>query len=144
MSLIALDASVAAKWFLPSEREPLSDQAFLLLRQYQKAEVRFVVPDLFWSEIANIVWKAAKQGRLAVATAHRALAEMQERDLPTVPARALLEQALSLAITFQRPVYDSLYLALAVESNATLITADEKLANAVAAKLPVKWLGAIF
>ena len=34
-------------------------------------------------------------------------------------------------------------VALAVESRAQLITADEKLANALAAHLPVKWLGAL-
>jgi predicted nucleic acid-binding protein len=40
-------------------------------------------------------------------------------------------------------VYDSLYIALAKEMKTFLITADEKLANAVAAHLPVTWLGAI-
>jgi predicted nucleic acid-binding protein len=38
-------------------------------------------------------------------------------------------------------VYDSIYTALAVNSNAQFVTADERLANALAAYLPVKWLG---
>jgi predicted nucleic acid-binding protein len=40
-------------------------------------------------------------------------------------------------------VHDSLCIALAKERKIFLVTADEKLANAVAAHLPVKWLGAI-
>ena len=40
-------------------------------------------------------------------------------------------------------MYDCLYVALAVQSKTEWITADERLANALAARLPVKWLGAI-
>ena len=51
--------------------------------------------------------------------------------------------SLNIALAFQRSVYDSVYIALAVTLNTYLVTADERLANAVAAKLPVKWLGAL-
>ncbi len=46
-------------------------------------------------------------------------------------------------MVFGRSVYDSIYLALAVESAGQLVTADERLVNAVAGRLPVIWLGAI-
>jgi len=144
VNLLVLDANVAAKWILPRGGEPLVEQALELLHQYERAEVRILVPDLFWSEIANVIWKAVRQERLAASNAHQALLDLRSRRLPTVPAFSLLDQALALAIAFERSVYDSIYLALATESKATLVTADEKLANAVAAKLPVKWLGALY
>ena len=37
---------------------------------------------------------------------------------------------------------DGVYVALAVASKAHMVTADERLANALAAYLPVNWLGA--
>ena len=46
-------------------------------------------------------------------------------------------------MNYSRTVYDALYVALAMKSKSQLVTADEKLANALAAHLPVKWLGAI-
>lgn len=143
MSLIVVDASVAAKWCLPAKGEPLTDEALELLRRYVKGEIRFVVPDLFWTELANFLWKAVRQGRCAKATAETALTSLQQRKLSTVSALGLLNLAFGIATAFDRTVYDSLYVALAVHAKAQLITADERLANALAAQLPVKWLGGV-
>ncbi len=71
------------------------------------------------------------------------MAALQDLYLTTVPTQGLIEQAFRIATDFNRTVYDSIYVALAVGSRAELITADERLANAVAAYLPVKWLGAL-
>jgi len=59
-----------------------------------------------------------------------------------VSSHRLLPEALTIAFSFDRSLYDCLYVALAVESRTDLITADERLANALAAQFPVKWLGA--
>lgn len=143
MSLTVVDASVAAKWFLPARGETLVEEAFHLFRQYAEGEIQLLVPDLFWAELVNIFWKAMRQGRCAKATAETALASLQERKLPTVPSLSVLDVAFAIATAFDRTVYDALYVALAVHSKAQFITADERLANALAAHLPVKWLGAI-
>lgn len=143
MSLFVVDASVAAKWFLPAAGETLTDEALQLLRRYTNGQLRFVVPDLFWAEFANILWKAVRQGRWTKAAADKALTAMTDRNLPTVRSVTLLDQAFTLATTFDRTVYDSLYVALAITSKAQLVTADERLAHALAAHLPVKWLGSL-
>jgi predicted nucleic acid-binding protein len=143
VSLVVVDASVAAKWCLPAKGETLTQEAFRLLRRFAKGEVRFIVPDLFWAELANLLWKAVRQGRCAKGAAETALASLKERKLPTVTSLALLDLAFGIATAFDRTVYDSLYVALAVHSKAQFITADERLANALAAYLPVKWLGAV-
>jgi predicted nucleic acid-binding protein len=84
-----------------------------------------------------------RQGRCSKDAADAAIAAMKDRNLPTVPSLELLEAAFAIANAFQRTVYDSLYVALAISSRAQLLTADERLAHALAATLPVKWLGSL-
>lgn len=143
MSLIVVDASVAAKWFLPAKSETLTEEASQVFRRYAQGEIQFLVPDLFWAELANIFWKAIRQGRCAKATAETALVSLQERKVPTVSSLSVLDVAFGIATAFDRTVNDALYVALAVHSKGQFITADERLANALAAHLPVKWLGAM-
>jgi predicted nucleic acid-binding protein len=142
MSLVVVDASVATKWFLPESGEALAEQALAWLDKYDNKEVRFVVPDLFYVEIASAIWKAVRVGRISRAFGDEALALLIRREIATVASIDLLDSAYQIATTHQRTVYDSLYVALAVQTKTQLITADERLANALAAHFPVKWLGA--
>ncbi len=142
MTLLIPDASVGAKWCLPGQNEPLTDEALSLLHRYEKGEVRFVVPDLFWAELGNVLWKAVRRGRCTQESAEAALEAIRERSLPTTSSVQLVESALAIACTFDRSVYDCLYVALAVQTKGQFITADQRLANGLAAHLPVKWLGA--
>jgi predicted nucleic acid-binding protein len=139
---VVVDASVAVKWCLPSTREELVAEAEELLASSRRDEVRFLVPDLFWVELANILWKAVRRGEMLAENAPTALAYLRDLDIVTVPSIDLVPQALALAVNHGRTVYDSLYVALAMQSESELITADERLANAMAARFPVKWLGA--
>jgi predicted nucleic acid-binding protein len=118
-----IDANIAAKWVLPPAGEAFVDHALRLLDRHGKGDLQFVVPDLFWAENSLATLKASR--------------------LVTVPNEGLVEAALTIAVTFNRTAYDSLYVALAQESGTVLITADEKLANALAGHCPVKWLGAL-
>lgn len=143
MTTYVIDASVAAKWFLPAPGETLSEEALDLLKRYAAGGVRFLVPDLFWAELGNVLWKAVRCKRLSQRSAESALRATRERNFPTVSSHSLIETAFRIACTFDRSMYDALYVALALESKAELVTADEHLANAWAAHLPVKWLGAV-
>ena len=143
MKTWVIDANVAAKWVLPPSNEQLLGQALALLDRHRVGEIHFVVPDLFWAEVGNVLWKAARQGRCSMASASDSLAALTARQLVTVPSQGLVEAAFNIAATFHRTVYDSLYVALAIEGRTQLITADEKLANALAGHCPVMWLGVV-
>lgn len=142
MTPIVVDASVAVKWCLPGNNEDLLPQAEELLASYRTGAELFLVPDLFWLEVGNAIWKAAQKQKIDAETAARNLRTISDLKIPTVPSFDLVPQALQLAIKHGRTVYDAIYVALALRLKADLITADERLANALAAHLPVKWLGA--
>jgi predicted nucleic acid-binding protein len=142
LTSFVLDASVAAMWMLPAQGELLRPEAFRLLDAYEAGDVNLIVPDIFWAECGNILWKAVRQQRLEQWAAELAIQTLMQRDLPTSPSKMLLQQAVMMAFDFGRSVYDCLYVTLAARSKKQLITADERLANALAARFPVKWLGA--
>jgi predicted nucleic acid-binding protein len=143
LNAYVLDASVAAKWFLPAEQEPFSAESLRILEGYSKGRIQMMVPDLFWPELGNVLWKAVRLKRISSASAAEAIAALVERRLPTAPTSPLLKDAFAIAARFDRAVYDCIYVALAVTSGRPLLTADERLANALAARFPVRWLGAV-
>ena len=136
-----IDASVAAKWFLPDE--PFSATALELLRGATAGTAELIVPDLFFSECGNILWEAARRHRLSAEDTLAAIRIMGDLQTLTVPASGLLERTLEIARSYDRTFYDSLYIAVAVQQQTHFVTADEKLANATAAYLPVKWIGSL-
>jgi predicted nucleic acid-binding protein len=142
LSTFVLDASVAVKWVIPSSTETLRDHALQLLKRYADGEIDFVVPDIFWAETGNVLWKGVRTLRWNAEFAEQSAVEMKAQNFTTVSSTALLSDALKIAIFHERSVYDCLYVALAIQYKTEMITADERLANALAARLPVKWLGA--
>jgi predicted nucleic acid-binding protein len=142
VNVYVLDASVAAKWFLPSPDETLLDEASILLEDYAAGRVNLIVPELFWPEFGNILWKAVRRARISERSAESAIAELEARGIAIARPAGLLLEAFRIATTFDRTVYDAIYVALAVFTGATLVTADERLANALGTSLPVQWLGA--
>ena len=117
-----VDASVAVKWVV---EELDSGQARMLAR------ARLEAPDLLAVECANILWKKARIGDIGARQARERLDALLEAPVALTPSRDLLGQALGLALELEHPVYDCLYLALALARGVPLVTADERLARAV-------------
>lgn len=143
MTTFVLDASVSVKWFLSPQYEPLSAQAQALYSRFLLKEIEFIIPELFWAEVGSAFWKAVRLGRFQNASAQQAIITLLQCNLRPVSNAILLEKAFDIANMFGRTVHDSIYLALAEESGCELVTADERLVNALAARYPLKWLGAI-
>lgn len=137
-----MDASVAAKWLLPATGETFVAKANRLMELHVQRKTRLKAPDLIWSELGNILWKAVRTARTSRADAHSSLLHFSALAIDIVPAQDMWTLALQIGTAYDRTFYDSLYVALSLHMNAELITADERLANALASRFPVTWLGA--
>ena len=124
MRTLVLDASVAIKWYFP---EVLSDAALGLI----SAETRWIVPDLFYAEVGNVLWKKVTRGEATVAVARDVLESLLSVDIEVCPAKPFVKPALEIAHQFQCTVYDGLYLTTAIEKGCPLVTADRKFYDAM-------------
>jgi len=94
------------------------------------------------AEVGNIVWKKQRFQGLASADAQMIIDAFRALTLTITPTSALLDDAYRLAITYQRSVYDGMYLALSAREQCRLVTADEKLVNALGSSFPsLVWIG---
>lgn len=122
---LVVDASVAAKWYLD---EPHAQAARRLLG----GSFRLLVPGFFFAEVGNVLWKRWRRGELSAEDIGTTLDALELVPLRVQSTRTLLPRAIEIATAHGRSVYDSLYLALAVEESARMVTADRKLFDAVA------------
>lgn len=119
--VVVIDASVAVKWYVP---EPGRVAAAALL----SAPIVRIAPDLLTAELGNTLWKKIACGELrrdealAIAAAFVSHVPLELRS-----SRALLQGALEIAAQLRCPVYDGLYVGLAVDEACQLVTADERL-----------------
>lgn len=122
-----VDASVAIKLFVAEDDSDKADRLFERLTAEQP--VRFYVPDLFYIECTNILWKYVRRSGYAADSARQDVIDLAALDLLIVSTADLLEAALEIALTFDTTAYDGCYVALAQQLNLPLITADAPLAR---------------
>lgn len=125
MSLYVVDASIAIKVYVP---EIHSAQAI----RFFSDEHELIVPEFMLAEFANIVWKkSALLGELTEAESKTIVDAVRELPLGYYYTSGLLTDALQIALSTKRSVYDSLYIALAAKEGCQLMTDDRKLYGAL-------------
>jgi predicted nucleic acid-binding protein len=135
-----VDASVGIKLFVPEE---YSSEVLSFFKPSSSDEPDDIfVPDLFYAECANILWKYVHRVGYPFSEAKKDIAELKKINLITVSSVQLMEKALELALEWDITTYDACYLALADQLKAPLLTADEKLLKRVKARhLRMVWIG---
>jgi len=124
-----VDASVAIKWYLP---EIHSAEARLLVKGKQFVGYeRLRIPDLFFPECGNILWKRQRRGELSMERVTAIMDALLALPFVVHAHSPLMQAAMVIASNTDRSVYDSLYVALAMQEQTHLITADEKLYKAL-------------
>ena len=123
--MIVVDASIALKWLL---WEAQSEAALDFLQRYRSD---LIAPDLILIEVTRALVRIANEHKVE----REPVAQLLERwigdwgqaavdTVRTAPAR--LRAGAELALRLGHPLPDCLYLALAIERQAELATADAK------------------
>ena len=120
-----VDASVGIKLFVAEPFSDVVDRFFERLAADPPAHL--YVPDSFYAECANILWKYTRRFGYPAENTCQDVQDLTALALRTVSTADLLEPALELALAHDLTVYDASYAALAQLLGVPLITADESL-----------------
>lgn len=127
MTGFVVDASVVVKWLIA---EKFSDQSASLLDR----DLNLIAPELVFAEAANALWTLWKRGDIGKDDQAEAIDLLKAAPIG-VPytMRQLAASAGRLAVDLNHPVYNCFYLALALQEQYPVITADRKFFDTVQA-----------
>lgn len=122
MTAYVIDASVILKWFIPEEH---SERALRL----KDSDARLHAPAFLTLEVGNVLSKKRRRGELAAQDVEDIWRAFRRAPLRRHADETLVLAAFDLAQSTKQSLYDSLYLALAMELNLPFLTADRKFYN---------------
>lgn len=119
--ILVIDASVIIKWlFQDPEREADTEQATALMAAVARGDLSVVQPPHWLIEVAAVMARETPE------RAQRDLALLEAMTLPVRSDVEVLTRACTLAIDLGHHLFDTLYHAVALESGACLVTADDR------------------
>lgn len=118
---IVIDASVALKWVF----EESGTEAALALREEQ-----LIAPSLWLAEAANALWRHVRLGEINAAEAFARMSSLASAPVASLAFEPLIDRVLRLATELAHPVYDCVYLALALHYDTHVVTDDRRFAAA--------------
>lgn len=121
---LVVDASVAVKWFVPDpETEKNGDRALQLLGQIRSGALLPVQPPHWVAEVAAVI------ARLRPEIARDAVDLLIALEIPVDERLGTYRRAVEMATELEHHLFDTLYHAVALERDVTLVTADQKYAR---------------
>jgi predicted nucleic acid-binding protein len=123
-----LDASIAITWAMRDEDHPLADRAFLAIQSDSA-----IVPGIFWYEIRNVLVLNERRNRISPADSIQFLWSIEQLSIDVdFPQNGT--HVMDLSRKHRLSVYDSAYLALAMQKQLPLATLDHDLEAAALAE----------
>lgn len=134
--LVVVDASVALKWVVT---ETGSNEAAALLTGLADGALSLVAPEHLLGEVGNGLRKRVAQGVLVADDAVTALDAVAAVGLELISGHERWLRSLRAALDWGVTTYDALYVLLALDLDAEVITADLRLVDSARREsLPVR------
>ena len=142
MSKFVLDASVAMRWLLQTDKVNDQEYAWSVLTHLKDFEA--LVPAIWHLEISNVLVSAERRVQLKKIDTDRFVEQLEALSLQVdhLTSRRALNRTLAIARTYKLTSYDASYLELAVREALPLSTLDKNLTRA-AGKLDIPIFTAI-
>jgi predicted nucleic acid-binding protein len=117
--ILVIDTSVVVKWFV-------DEPGRLPARAILGSKVDLAAPDFMIAEVGNVLWRKQRAGDIDRDQIDDALKELPRFFETLTPARDLIVSAMGFARELGHSIYDCLFLALAVQLDTRLVTADDR------------------
>lgn len=125
-----LDASVCVKQFVA---DPLTPKVNQLFDRLNDLSTEFFIPDLFYIECTNVLWKYVRANLYTADQVKADLADLQALRFQVTSTKELMIEAIQTSLDYGVSAYDGCYVALSQRVGAPLLTLDQRLANSLAA-----------
>ena len=121
---LVVDTSVALKFYLPEEGH---EEAVGLLGAAEAGAATLLAPGTILPEGSNAVFQQQRRGLLDEEDAVGAWRNLLRAPIYAYATEDLVERAAEISLETGAIVYDALFLALAEDAEAVMVTADSKL-----------------
>ena len=118
---VVIDASVTIKWFVPDDgTEEDAKKAIQIFKAIQKSTLSTVQPVHWHVEVIAVL------SRIQTKECDRSIQLLDILEFPVCDSLEIYQLASEIAIKLDHHLFETLYHAVALKQQATLITADKK------------------
>ena len=118
---VVIDASVTIKWFVPDDgTEEGAEKAIQIFKAIQKSTLSTVQPVHWHAEVIAVL------SRIQTKECDRSIQLLDILEFPVCDSLEIYQLASEIAIKLDHHLFDTLYHAVALKQQASLITADKK------------------
>lgn len=123
-----IDTNITIKQFI---EDPLTERANQLFELLSNPSVQFFAPDLLYVECASVFCKYVRANLYTTDQIAVGIKSISALPLQITSTKALMTQAIQIALQYGISAYDGCYVALSDQVQAPLLTLDKRLYNAL-------------
>jgi predicted nucleic acid-binding protein len=123
-----LDTNICIKLFIADPLTPIVNRLF---EHFKDPSAEFFIPDLFYIECANALWKYVRANLYTAQEVQADLNDLEALRFQVISTKNLMVDAIQIGLNFGITAYDGCYVALSKQVGAPLLTLDERLVNSL-------------